>query len=108
MRASQFYLSTLKEAPAEADAVVADPGIKVTVVGRPNVGKSTLVNRLLGEERVVASDLPGTTRDSIHIRYERHGKPYTLIDTAGIRRRRSGDERKEDERCLAAGPHGLP
>ena len=62
-------------------------GIKVTVVGRPNVGKSTLVNRMLGEERVVASDLPGTTRDSIYIPYERNGKRYTLIDTAGVRRR---------------------
>lgn len=62
-------------------------GIKVTVIGRPNVGKSTLVNRMLGEERVVASDLPGTTRDSIYIPYERNGKRYTLIDTAGVRRR---------------------
>lgn len=64
-------------------------GIKIAVVGRPNVGKSTLVNRLLGEERVVVFDLPGTTRDSIYIPYERFGKPYTLIDTAGIRRRKN-------------------
>jgi GTP-binding protein len=66
-----------------------DQGIKIAVVGRPNVGKSTLVNRLLGEDRVVVFDLPGTTRDSIYIRYERHGRPYTLIDTAGIRRRKN-------------------
>lgn len=64
-------------------------GIKIAVVGRPNVGKSTLVNRMLGEERVVVFDMPGTTRDSIYIDYERHGKPYTLIDTAGIRRRKN-------------------
>lgn len=62
-------------------------GIQIAVVGRPNVGKSTLVNRLLGEERVVAFDQPGTTRDSIHIPFECDGKAYTLIDTAGVRRR---------------------
>jgi GTP-binding protein len=61
--------------------------IKLAIVGRPNVGKSTLVNTLLGEERVIAFDLPGTTRDSIEIAFEREGKHYTLIDTAGIRRR---------------------
>lgn len=64
-------------------------GIKIAVVGRPNVGKSTLVNRMLGEERVVVFDMPGTTRDSIYIDYEREGKKYTLIDTAGIRRRKN-------------------
>lgn len=60
---------------------------KVAIVGRPNVGKSTLVNALLGEQRVIAFDQPGTTRDSIYIDLERHGKHYTLIDTAGVRRR---------------------
>ena len=65
----------------------ADSGIQIAVIGRPNVGKSTLVNRLLGEERVVAFDQPGTTRDSIFIPFERDGRRYTLIDTAGIRRR---------------------
>ena len=64
-------------------------GIRIAVVGRPNVGKSTLVNRLLGEDRVVVYDQPGTTRDSIYIEYERNGKPYTLIDTAGVRRRKN-------------------
>lgn len=64
-------------------------GVKIAVVGRPNVGKSTLVNRMLGEDRVVVFDLPGTTRDSIYIHFERHGKPYTLIDTAGIRKRKN-------------------
>ncbi len=60
---------------------------KIAVVGRPNVGKSTLVNALLGEDRVIAFDQAGTTRDSIHIDFERDGKQYTLVDTAGIRRR---------------------
>lgn len=60
---------------------------KIAIIGRPNVGKSTLVNTLLGEERVIAFDEAGTTRDSIHIDFERNGKPYTLIDTAGVRRR---------------------
>ena len=64
-----------------------DEGPRVAIVGRPNVGKSTLVNTLLGEERVIAFDLPGTTRDAISIPFERGGKRYTLIDTAGLRRR---------------------
>ncbi|MFK0375510.1 ribosome biogenesis GTPase Der [Pandoraea sp. NPDC090278] len=64
-----------------------DGRVKIAIVGRPNVGKSTLVNTLLGEERVIAFDMPGTTRDSIHIDFERQGKNYTLIDTAGLRRR---------------------
>jgi GTPase len=63
--------------------------IRVAIVGRPNVGKSTLVNRLLGEERVVVFDQPGTTRDSIYIDYERDSQKYTLIDTAGVRRRKN-------------------
>ena len=60
---------------------------RIAIVGRPNVGKSTLVNALLGEERVIAFDMPGTTRDAIAIPFERNGKNYTLIDTAGLRRR---------------------
>ncbi len=70
-----------------ADVEDERTGTRVAVVGRPNVGKSTLVNRLLGEERVVVSDVAGTTRDSIHVPLERDGKRYTLIDTAGVRRR---------------------
>lgn len=62
-------------------------GVRVAIVGRPNVGKSTLVNRLLGEDRLIVSDVAGTTRDSIRVALERDGKQYTLIDTAGIRRR---------------------
>ncbi|WP_297453796.1 ribosome biogenesis GTPase Der [Ferrovum sp.] len=60
---------------------------RIAIVGRPNVGKSTLVNRLLGEERVIAFDQPGTTRDSIEVDFEENGRLYTLIDTAGLRRR---------------------
>lgn len=66
--------------------------IRIAIVGRPNVGKSTLVNRMLGEDRVVVFDLPGTTRDSIYIDYERHGQHYTIIDTAGIRKRKNISE----------------
>ncbi len=62
-------------------------GIGIAVIGRPNVGKSTLVNRILGEERVIVFDQPGTTRDSVYIPFERDGKQFTLIDTAGMRRR---------------------
>ena len=61
--------------------------IKVAIVGRPNVGKSTMINTLLGEERVIAFDQPGTTRDSIEIDFERSGKKYVLVDTAGMRKR---------------------
>jgi GTP-binding protein len=64
-----------------------DNGIKIAIVGRPNVGKSTLVNRMLGEDRVVVYDQPGTTRDSVYIPFERRDEKYTLIDTAGVRKR---------------------
>ncbi len=74
--------------PAEEDAEpAASKDITITVAGRPNVGKSTLINRIIGEERLVAYDQPGTTRDSISVPFERDGKAYTLIDTAGVRRR---------------------
>lgn len=75
--------------PAEfEDAASAEDGrIRIAVIGRPNVGKSTLVNRLIGEDRVIASDMPGTTRDSIFVPFARDGREFTLIDTAGVRRR---------------------
>ncbi len=66
---------------------IEDKNIKIAIVGRPNVGKSTLTNRILGEERVVVYDMPGTTRDSIYIPMERDGQQYTIIDTAGVRKR---------------------
>jgi GTPase len=80
-------LALAQRAAVEEEAGTLAKGIKLAIVGRPNVGKSTLVNTLLGEERVIAFDMPGTTRDSIEIPFERDGKNYTLIDTAGIRRR---------------------
>src|SRR5690606_18767077 len=67
----------------------------IAFVGRPNVGKSTLVNRILGEERIIASDVPGTTRDSIAVDLERDGRKYRLVDTAGIRRKSKVDEAVE-------------
>lgn len=73
--------------PEPEEPINSDRIPKVAIVGRPNVGKSTLVNALLGEERVIAFDQPGTTRDSIHIDLERDGKHYTIIDTAGVRKR---------------------
>src|SRR5438445_1392633 len=90
----------LRDLPLQdPDAVEAadpqDEGIRVAIVGRPNVGKSTLVNRLLGEERLVVSDIAGTTRDSIKVALERDGKRYTLIDTAGVRRRARVEEAVE-------------
>ncbi|MEI8299471.1 MAG: ribosome biogenesis GTPase Der [Pseudomonadota bacterium] len=70
-----------------AELEVERDAIRIAVVGRPNVGKSTLINRLIGEERLVAFDEPGTTRDSVHVPFERDGRHYILIDTAGVRRR---------------------
>jgi GTP-binding protein len=76
-------------APSSDDNASGDDGsrVKVAIVGRPNVGKSTLVNTLLGEERVIAFDEPGTTRDALYLDFDRDGRHYTLIDTAGVRRR---------------------
>jgi GTP-binding protein len=74
--------------PGEAEPETDDADVlRLAIIGRPNVGKSTLVNRLLGEERVLAYDQPGTTRDTISVRLERDGQAYELIDTAGVRRR---------------------
>jgi len=73
--------------PAAEEPAGTEAGVRVAVVGRPNVGKSTLINRLVGEERVIAHDEPGTTRDSVHVPFAHDGERYTLIDTAGVRRR---------------------
>lgn len=70
-----------------AEDVDAAKRIRIAFVGRPNVGKSTLINRILGEDRVVVFDRPGTTRDTIDVPFERDGREYTLLDTAGVRRR---------------------
>ncbi len=80
----------------DTDVLADDPSrVRVAFIGRPNVGKSTLVNRLLGEERMIASDVPGTTRDSIAVDMERDGRSYRLIDTAGLRRRGKVEEAVE-------------
>ena len=79
-----LVLADYPHASKDADNENETP--RIAVAGRPNVGKSTLVNAILGEERVVVFDLPGTTRDSVYIDFEREGKTYTLIDTAGVRR----------------------
>ena len=79
------------DADDESEALAPEP-VRVAIIGRPNVGKSTLTNRLLGEERQVVFDLPGTTRDAIDIPFERDNQPYVLIDTAGVRRKGRVDE----------------
>ena len=86
---TEFFEIAVEEVPHAGSAV------KIAFAGRPNVGKSTLVNRILGEERVVVYDLPGTTRDSIAIPFERDEQQYVLIDTAGVRRRSRVDEKIE-------------
>lgn len=85
MEAAAAWLPVLAE--DGDDAADDEHVLRLAIVGRPNVGKSTLVNRLLGEERVLTFDQPGTTRDSISVRLERDGQVYELIDTAGVRRR---------------------
>jgi len=82
-------LGQMPEPPTEDDEAteIAERGLRVAIVGRPNAGKSTLINTLVGEERVIAFDMPGTTRDAISIPFEREGRKYQLIDTAGLRKR---------------------
>jgi len=80
------------EAPGEADE---KDGIRVAIIGRPNVGKSSLVNRLLGEERMIVDDVPGTTRDAVDSKVTIDGQRFTLVDTAGLRRRTRIDTRTE-------------
>lgn len=85
----------LKAAEQSTKTPFADLPIKFALVGKPNVGKSTLTNRMLGEERVVVADMPGTTRDSIYIPLEREDQKYIVIDTAGVRKRRKVNEAVE-------------
>jgi GTP-binding protein len=87
-------LPLLPEDTAE-EVVLDDGSIRVAIVGRPNAGKSTLINRLLGEDRLIVSDVAGTTRDPISVPLERDGKHYTLIDTAGVRRKARVEEAVE-------------
>src|SRR5574343_1027241 len=84
----EMALEPLNLPDDEGDATEPDPGvIRLAVAGRPNVGKSTLINTWLGEERLVAFDMPGTTRDAISVPFEREGRKFELIDTAGLRRK---------------------
>ena len=88
--------AALLPAGGSAETLDDDPTrVRIAFVGRPNVGKSTLVNRILGEERMIASEVPGTTRDSIAVDLERDGRKYRLIDTAGLRRRARVEEAVE-------------
>ena len=92
----EFVLSEVASEEAEDEFDLDEhPGVRVAVIGRPNVGKSTLINRMIGEDRVVAFDMPGTTRDSIFVPFERDETLYTLIDTAGVRRRKNISEKIE-------------
>ena len=94
----ELLAKVLAALPEDGDAQVLDNDperVRIAFVGRPNVGKSTLVNRILGEERMIASDVPGTTRDSIAVDLERDGRKYRLVDTAGIRRKSKVDEAVE-------------
>lgn len=90
----ELILGMLPE-QSEAAPTEQDGALRLAFIGRPNVGKSTLVNRLLGEERMIASDVPGTTRDSISAELQRDGRNYRLIDTAGMRRRGKIEEAVE-------------
>jgi len=88
--------------PSQDETGEDDDAIKVAVIGKPNVGKSSIINRILGEERVIVSDIPGTTRDAIDTLYETNGKKYLFIDTAGIRRKSKVEEEIERYSVLRA------
>lgn len=97
-RGIDILLKQVFKTIVDSDLPVSTPhenAIHIAFIGRPNVGKSTLVNRILGEERVVVYDKPGTTRDSIYVPFERKGQEYVLIDTAGVRRRARVDQKIE-------------
>ena len=94
MMAKEEVIDEEEDAQSQLERIQAQP-IKLAIVGKPNVGKSTLTNRILGEERVVVYDMPGTTRDSIYIPLERDEREYIIIDTAGVRKRRKVTEAVE-------------
>lgn len=84
------------------DLTEDDDSIKIAVIGKPNAGKSSIINKIIGEERVIVSDIPGTTRDAIDTKFERDGQKYTLIDTAGIRKKSKVSETVEKYSVLRA------
>lgn len=95
----------VKHFPTETEESEEDETIKVAVIGKPNVGKSSLINKILGEERVIVSDIPGTTRDAVDTYFEKNGQKYVFIDTAGIRRKskiKENIERYSIVRAVAA------
>lgn len=92
---SSLLEQILEPYSGQLEEPIQDDSIKIAFAGRPNVGKSTLINRILGEERVVVYDMPGTTRDSISIPFQRDEQNYVLIDTAGVRRKSRIDEKIE-------------
>ena len=90
-----FMEQLLLDLPAGVDRPEEEGRIRIAVIGRPNVGKSSLINKMIGSDRLVVSEMPGTTRDSVDIVFERDGRPYQFIDTAGIRRKARVKERVE-------------
>ena len=90
-----FMEQLMLDLPAGVDRPEEEGRIRIAVIGRPNVGKSSLINRIIGSDRLVVSEMPGTTRDSVDILFEREGRPYQFIDTAGIRRKARVKERVE-------------
>jgi len=90
-----FMEQLLLDLPAGMDRPEEEGRMRIAVIGRPNVGKSSLINRMIGSNRLVVSEMPGTTRDSVDILFEREGRPYQFIDTAGIRRKARVKERVE-------------
>ncbi len=105
-------IHSLLPAPAESGPVTepepADDGpVRVAIVGRPNVGKSSLVNRILGEDRQLIDDAPGTTRDAVDLPVERDGRRYLLVDTAGIRRKRSVEAAGPERLAVSAAVHAM-
>jgi GTP-binding protein len=105
MNTGELLDEILDRLPGEGPTPISDEAIRVAVLGRPNVGKSSLYNRLVGEERTIVSDIPGTTRDSIDTVIERDGRTFVLVDTAGLRRKRKqrqGIEYYSELRALEA------
>ena len=94
--------AVLEALPAEREAVEEDDSIKVAVIGKPNAGKSSIINRMVGENRVIVSDIPGTTRDAVDTYVENQFGKYTFIDTAGIRRQSKIDDKIEKYSVLRA------
>src|SRR5437588_3310231 len=84
-----MIVDRLQQQPEGAAEEAAEPEMKIAIVGRRNTGKSTFVNSLAQSERMIVSEVPGTTRDSVDVRFERDGKVFIAIDTAGVRRQRS-------------------